>query len=149
MAVAKMESWLLYSLIAMFSFGIYNFLLKVSVDSRFGGPNPTTSVLSISLAIFLSTLAYGIYTNAVQIPSKPGILVILLLVGVMWTIGTVASALAFQKGNASQVMPILNANTLLVVVLSLVFLGEATSLQYVIKIVAGTVLILAGIFVLA
>lgn len=84
-----------------------------------------------------------------QIPSKPGILVILLLVGVMWTIGTVASALAFQKGNASQVMPILNANTLLVVVLSLVFLGEATSLQYVIKIVAGTVLILAGIFVLA
>lgn len=69
MSANKMESWLIYSLIAMFSFGIYNFLLKVSVDSRFGGLNPTTSVLSISLAIFLSTLAYGIYTNAVQIPA--------------------------------------------------------------------------------
>lgn len=67
----------------------------------------------------------------------------------MWTIGTVTGALAFQNGNASQVMPILNANTLLVVVLSLVFLGEATSLQYVTKVAAGTVLILAGIFILA
>lgn len=133
----------------MLSFGIYNFLLKVSVDSRFGGLNPTTSVLSISLAIFLSTLAYGIYTNAVQIPSKPGILALLLLVGVIWTIGTVAMALAFQKGNASQIVPILNANVLLVVALSLVFLGEATSLHYIIKIAAGTVLILTGIFVLA
>lgn len=144
-----MESWLVYAIISMLSFGIYNFLLKVSVDGRFGGLNPTTSVLSVSLAIFLSTLAYGIYTNAVQIPSKPGILATLLLVGVIWTIGTVAMALAFQKGNASQVVPILNANVLLVVVLSLVFLGEATSLQYIIKIAAGTVLILAGIFVLA
>ncbi len=149
MSANKMESWLIYSLIAMFSFGIYNFLLKVSVDSRFGGLNPTTSVLSISIAIFLSTLAYGIYTNSVQIPSKPGILAVLLLIGVMWTIGTVACALAFQTGNASQAVPILNANVIFVVVLSLVFLGEATSLQYVTKVAAGTVLILAGIFVLA
>lgn len=106
-------------------------------------------MLSISLAIFLSTLAYGIYTNAVQIPSKPGILATLLLVGVMWTIGTLASALAFQKGNASQAVPILNANVLIVVALSLLFLGEATSLQYVIKVAAGTALILAGVFILA
>ncbi len=146
---AKMESWLVYALVSMLSFGIYNFLLKVSVDGRFGGLNPTTSVLGISLAIFISTLAYGIYTNAVRLPSKPGILALLLLVGIMWTVGSVASALALQKGNASQAVPILNANVLIVIVLSLLFLGEATSLQYVIKVAAGTALILAGIFILA
>lgn len=151
MSANKMESWLLYSLIAAFAFGIYNFFLKISVDNRFGALSPTTSVLGISLAIFVSTLVYGVYTNTLRLPSKSGTttMALLLLIGILWTVGTLSSAIALKTGNASQIVPIFNANTLVTVLLALIFFGEATSLSYVIKIAAGTALIIAGVFILS
>lgn len=153
MSANKMESWLLYSLIAAFAFGIYNFFLKISVDNRFGALSPTTSVLGISLAIFVSTLVYGVYTNTLRLPSKSGttmtMMALLLLIGILWTVGTLSSAIALKTGNASQIVPIFNANTLVTVLLALIFFGEATSLGYVIKIAAGTALIIAGVFILS
>lgn len=152
MSANKMESWLLYSLIAAFAFGIYNFFLKISVDNRFGALSPTTSVLGISLAIFVSTLVYGVYTNTLRLPSKSGTtttMALLLLIGILWTVGTLSSAIALKTGNASQIVPIFNANTLVTVLLALIFFGEATSLGYVIKIAAGTALIIAGVFILS
>lgn len=145
----EMEGWFVYALVGMLAFGLYNFLLKVSVDSRFGDLNPTTAVLAVSLAIFASALSYGVYTGNLALPSRPDAIAIVLLIGILWTAGTVALTLAFQKGNASQTMPILNANVLVVMALSFVFLGEAASLQYLVKVLVGAGLILAGIFVLA
>lgn len=146
----KMEGWLLYALLAMFSFGLYNVILKIGVDPKRGGLNPVTAMLVASVAILVSTLAYGFYTKGISIPSSKSVFIIAVFAGgIIWTIGTVASMMGLQAGNASQVVPIYNANTVVAVVLAMIFLGEATSLQYVAKVAVGAAFIMAGAYILS
>lgn len=149
MMTAKMESWLLYALLAMLFYGLYNALMKVVVDPKLGGMNPITAALVISVAVFVSTLAYGIYTNNIINPfSKTSVLAVMSIAGIVFAAGTVATAIALQKGNASQVIPIMNANMLVAVIIAMIFLGEAAKAN-VAKVIAGVVLIMAGVFFLS
>lgn len=144
----KMEGWFLYALITTLAFGIYNFLIKFSVDRKFGSLNPATFTLVVSIAILVSTLIYGAYTKTIGLPQNAKIFALVFAAGILMAVGLIAGAIALKTGNASQVVPIYNANALITVLLAMVFLGEATSLQYVAKVVAGSVLIVAGVSLL-
>jgi len=134
-----LENWVLYSLFAMFAFGIGNFLIKI-IAQRVALP-----VMMMFFYVFAVVIGgvYFIGSGAPQFPISHALLA--MLGGSFFAIGLIFASKALVLGNAIQVVPLFNLNTLVTVLLAIVFLGEKLNL----RITTGIVLAVASVYFLA
>ena len=68
-----------------------------------------------------------------------------LIAGIIWSVGFLAIAIAIsQKADIARLAPIYNTNTLIAVLLGIIFLKEIPDASSIFRIIGGAVLIVVG-----
>lgn len=140
-----LNSIVIGGIIPMIFFGIFA-LLQKEFSIRISAP---ITVIAVSSGAILTALIFQIFfEDQKTIPQffTKGFL-LGILGGVVWGIAMIFIAWGFGKyqGNISQIIPIINANALIAVVLSIIFLGEKVIAW---KVITGALLIFSGILFL-
>ena len=138
-----MQNWIIYGLIASICFGINIVIYKVGA-TRGQGLNPYLGCLSVGTGVFLLFfLAFMIKSPKFTL-NWTG-LTLALIAGAMWALGMLMVALAIaKKGDVSKLAPLYNTNTLIAVLLGIIFLKEIPAGSEIMKVVLGAVLIVVG-----
>ncbi len=147
-----METWLAYGLLAAFLFGISGLLTKVVGGKDHYAVNSHILAMLVVIGAFIIFMTYYFVETKGQIsvPSNNMAVFLGLGVGAAWAMGSVLVYKAFNLGaNASQITPIFNLNTLVVVVLAILLLHELPDPQQTIKIVSGAILMIVGAFLVS
>lgn len=136
-----MESWIFYGIIAAIFFGINTVIFKVAIQK--GNLNPGYASLAYGIGIMITLLIYYFANPSWQFEWKSTSMAV--VAGMTWAVGALALAIALsQKGNIAQLAPIYNTNTIIAVVLGIFLLKEIPNMSQMIRIVIGTVMIVAG-----
>jgi bacterial/archaeal transporter family protein len=136
------NSWWIFALFSAFFAALTTVFAKVGVEninSNLATAIRTVVILAIAWGIVGAT---GQWSEIGRISSKT--LLFLVLSGVATGLSWLCYFRALQIGDASLVAPIDKSGLVLTLLLSVLFLGEPLSL----KVVLGTVLVLAGTLVL-
>ena len=138
-----MENWIIYGLIASICFGVNVIIYKLAA-TKGQGLNPYLGGFSIGLGVFLFFFLVYLIKSPKFIPNWTG-LTLALIAGAMWALGMLMVALAIaKKGDVARLAPIYNTNTLIAVLLGIIFLKEIPAGSEIIKVVSGAVLIVIG-----
>jgi len=141
--INKMENWIIYGLIASLCFGLNVVIFKIAT-TKGQGLNPYLASLSFSVGIFLFFFLVYLIKTPKFTPNWTG-LTLALIAGVVWAVGLLAVALAIaKKGDVSKLAPLYNTNTLIAVLLGIIFLKEIPAGSEIIKVISGAVLIVIG-----
>jgi transporter family protein len=136
-----MESWVFYGIAASVFFAVNTIVYKVAAQK--GNFSPYFGSFVFGLGIVLLFGLFFIFRPGFSFEWKSSSLA--LIAGVIWGLGFLAIAIAISKGgNVSQLAPIYNTNTILAVLLGIIFLKEIPDVSQVYRIIGGAVLIVAG-----
>lgn len=136
------KSWWIFALLSAFFAALTTIFAKIGVE------NVNSNLATAIRTVVILAIAWGIVWANGQlqglfiISSKT--LLFLVLSGVATGLSWLCYFRALQIGNASLVAPVDKSGLILVLVLSVLFLGEPLTL----KVILGTVLVLAGTLVL-
>lgn len=136
------ETWWIYALLSAFFAALTTIFAKIGVeniDSNLATAIRTVVIVGIAWGI---VWANGQMKGLSTLSSKTW--VFLVLSGVATGLSWLCYFRALQIGNASLVVPVDKSGLVLVLLLSVLFLGEPLTL----KVVFGTLLVLAGTLVL-
>ena len=137
----KMQSWVIYGLIAAVCFGVTNVLFKIAQQK--GSLSPYYLSFLIAFGAVLVSGLFLIFNPDFQFELKSNSLA--LAAGIIWAIGMIVVAVAItQKADISRLAPIFNTNTLITVLLGIIFLNEIPDASQMIRVVGGAVLIVIG-----
>lgn len=137
------KAWWFFALLSAFFAALTTIFAKVgveNVDSNLATAIRTVVILAIAWSI---VGANGQFQELFTI--SPKALSFLVLSGVATGLSWLCYFRALQIGNASLVAPVDKSGLILVLLLSVLFLGEPLTL----KVVLGTILVLSGTLVLA
>ena len=136
-----MPNWIVYGLVASFFFALNTIIYKVAAQK--GNFSPYYGSFMFGLGIVLIFGLFLLLKPSFEFEWKSSS--IALIAGVIWGLGFLAIAIAISKGgNVAQLAPIYNTNTILAVLLGIIFLKEIPNISQVYRIVAGAVLIVIG-----
>ncbi len=146
-----METWLIYSLAAAVFYGFSWLLAKMAGGKENLALSSHTLLLLVALGMFLVSIIYYFSESKGQFPVPPtNSILFALMAGVVTALAAILVYRAFNLGaNASQVAPIANMNTLVVVILAVVFLHELPNPSQAIRVVAGALLMVVGAFLVS
>lgn len=151
----RLKSWVIAGIIAAFAYGVYSIPLKyLSSDKYLKAP---LEVIALGLALGVVVTAAGfawLRSGGATLLSAPHVwsyLSIGAAAGAVWLIGTLTVTSAFRDPatNVAQLIPLVNANTLVAVVLGLIFFNELQHGADLGKIVIGGSLIMVGGYILS
>ncbi len=136
-----MESWIVYGLIASVFFGLSTFVYKVAQQKGNFSPYYGTFVLGIGIVLIFGI--FFLFNSSAKFEMKSSGLV--LGAGILWACGFLAVAIAIsQKADISRLTPVFNTNTLVTVVLGIIFLHEVPDISQMFRVIAGAVLVIVG-----
>ena len=136
-----MSNWLVYGIIAAICFGLNTVIYKVAYQK--GNFSPYYGSLVFGLGIVLIFGLFLLFKPSFEFEWKSNSLA--LIAGIIWGIGFLAIAVAIaQKADVSRLAPIYNANTILAVLLGIIFLKEVPDASQIFRVIAGAVLIVVG-----
>lgn len=115
-----MTHWYLFSLTALLLIGLQRFLYKVTAVSNLS-PSLTTLSFMSTVAVLSSVL---VFVTDVQILSIPLLLFLSLVNSLTFVTATLAHIQALKRVSAALAYPLIRLNIILVVLFSVVFLGE-------------------------
>ncbi|MBI4440604.1 DMT family transporter [Candidatus Woesearchaeota archaeon] len=119
-----METWLLYSVLALFMWGFWGFLPKVALSTV-----PPQSVLVWQgLGAAVCTILYYFVTSAPLQTGTVGITAS-IATGIFAFLGSLFFIFALSTGKAAIVVPLTALYPLITIVLAVAFLQESLSLQ--------------------
>ncbi|MBI1935187.1 EamA family transporter [Candidatus Woesearchaeota archaeon] len=137
----KMENWVIYGLIASFCFGIQTIIYKYAYQKS--SSTPYYAAFVFALGIVLTYAAFLLFKPNVQFEWKSSSL--LFVSGIIWAVGFIAVAVAIaQKADVARLAPIYNTNTLIAVVLGIIFLKEIPDVSQMWRVISGAVMIVIG-----
>ena len=111
-------NWIAYGLIAAFFFALNTILYKIAQQK--GNFSPYYGVLMFGIGV-------------------------MIVAGAVWAIGMIAVAIAIsQKADVARLAPIYNINTILAVLMGIIFLNEIPDMSQMIRVISGAVLIVVG-----
>ncbi|MCE8426221.1 MAG: EamA family transporter [Candidatus Methanoperedens sp.] len=134
-------NWIIYAVACVFLYGIMQFFIKLAST----GSNPILSSMIFITAQFIVQIILGTYFIQKSDPVfgsdtvKYGI-----LGGIAAALATIFFFLAIQQSTLSKVVPIVNMNVVIAVLLGVVFLKDMMNL----RIVAGIILAITSIYLL-
>lgn len=136
-----MQNWVFYGIVAAICFGINTILYKIA--SQKGNFSPAFGSLVFGIGILIAFLVYFFAKPSLQFEWKSTTLAI--AAGIIWAIVFLAIAIAIaQKADVARLAPLYNANTLLAVLLGIVFLKEIPDVSQMFRVIAGAMLIVIG-----
>ena len=140
-----MKPWLLYSLLVMFSWGGYIVVVKVATSDQYLGLSSKWSAILMYEGIGLVFAIYCLLAKDGKSNLNNQSIVTGISSGVLWALGMVFSLLALKAGaDVSKLVPIYNCNTLVAVLLGIIFLGEISNLASISRVIIGSILIIIG-----
>lgn len=125
-----MKSWQSYSILAVFVWGIWGLLSKISVDKL----GTYQAYLAFSLGAIILPLCMLLFN---RMPSIASHVWLGILTGLLGGLGTFLLASALRTGRANAVMPITAQYILITVILATAFYREPLTIQRVAGIVFG------------
>ncbi len=139
-SMVKKMTWIIYAVACVFLYGIMQFFIKLSSNS-----NAITSSLFFVTAQFIAQLALGIYfisksgfdVNVASIKYS-------ILGGIAAAIATILFFLALEQETISRVVPVVNLNVVVGVLLGVIILKDEITLRTT----AGIVLAIISIYLL-
>ncbi|MFH1721675.1 MAG: EamA family transporter [Candidatus Altiarchaeota archaeon] len=141
-----MESWVILGLGAALLFGTSTIAIKIASSPDYLGAPPSSVLILILAGIALVFVPYTAWISRQQTFSyQSELLVAGLCIGIFWALAQILVVTALnQNADVSRITPIFNLNTLVVVFLGILLLGELPDKAQAIRVVFGAVLIVAG-----
>ena len=128
-------------MIASVCFAVQTIIFKVAYQK--GNVTPYLGSFIFALGIIFIFALFLLFKPGFNFQWKSGSL--FLISGIIWGLGFLAVAIAIaQKADVARLAPIYNTNTLLAVLMAIIFLKEIPNASQVFRIVAGAVLIVIG-----
>lgn len=141
---AKMEAWIIYSLIALVAFGANVIVYKLGFN---GGVNPFVAAALYGLGIVIAAGITAAVTRA-DINVQPLNIAILIAAGAVFSIGLIMIGLGVSKNaDVSKMAIIYGGNIIITVILGIVLLKENSGALW--KTMLGMGLVAAGIIVVS
>ena len=136
-----MENWIVYGLIAAVFFAVNTIIYKVAQQN--GNFSPYYGTFMFGVGVILIFGIFLLINRSFEFEWKSSSLA--LISGIVWGIGFLAVAIAIaQKADVARLAPIYNTNTLLVVIMGIIFLHELPDKTQMFRVIAGAILIVAG-----
>ena len=136
-----MQNWVFYGIIAAICFGVNTIIYKIAYQK--GNFSAAYGSLVFGSGILLTFLVYFLMNPSLHFEWKSTTLA--LISGIIWAIGFLAIAIAISKGGEiAKLAPLFNTNTIIAVFLGMVLLKEVPDASQIWRIVAGTIMIIAG-----
>ena len=136
-----MQSWIIYGLIAAFFFGLNTILYKAAQQK--GNFSPYYGLLMFGIGTMIVLVAFFLFKPSFEFECKSSGLAI--IAGAVWAVGMIMVAIAIsQKADIARLAPIYNINTILAVLMGIIFLKEIPDASQMIRVIGGAVLIVIG-----
>ncbi|MBI4452659.1 EamA family transporter [Candidatus Woesearchaeota archaeon] len=134
-------NWIAYGLIAAFFFALNTIIYKIAQQK--GNFSPYYGVLMFAIGIIIVAGAFFLFKPSFEFEWKSSGLAI--VAGAIWAIGMLAVAIAIsQKAEVARLAPIYNINTILAVLMGIIFLKEIPDVSQMIRVIGGAVLVVIG-----
>ena len=147
-----METWIIYGLLAALLLGVSGLLAKMVAGKEHFALESHSAVMLMGAGAVVIFFTYYLLESKGSFSFPPGRALILLALGsgAFWALATVLVYKAFNAGaNASQIVPLYNLNTLVVVILAILLLHELPNPQQALRVLAGAVLMIIGAFLVS
>jgi len=145
----ELPSWLILALVSFFAWGTYNVVAKIVTNKDYFGLSPQTTAFMMLIGI---AIVFGGYflMQPQELPSNPTVIGLAILIGIIWAVGQLFAFIALSSGAPiSKLTSIYNSNTLITVILGIFLLNEIPNQGDIVKVVAGTILIISGAFLVS
>jgi len=141
-----MDEWLVLGLIAAVSYSISGLAAKIALDKKYLGLDATTAALLTMVGVVLAFAVFYILLAGLKLPSlTPASAAVGIAIGFFWAFGAIMVYYGLIKGaDISRMAPVYNLNTLIIVVMAILLLGEIPDKSAALRVGAGAVLIIAG-----
>lgn len=141
-----MEKWLMFGLLASLCYGTYVIFQKVATSDKYFGMSSSAYLLLMLIGLAVVFIGSALVDRStLALPSNPYALAVAIGAGILAGIGILSVTLALSGGaNVAQLVPIFNSNTLVAVILGIIFLHELPNPSGQAKIIAGALLIVIG-----
>ena len=136
-----MPNWIVYGIIAAVCFGVQTALYKAAYQKSNFTPYYGSFVFALGIVLIFGV--FLLFKPDFSFELKPN--AILFISGIIWGLGFLAIAVAIaQKADVARLAPIYNTNTIITVLLGIIFLKEIPDASQMFRVIAGAVLIVAG-----
>ncbi len=136
-----MPNWIVYGIIASIFFAVNTIIYKIAYQK--GNFSPYYGSFMFGLGVILIFGLFLLFKPSFEFEWKSSSLA--LIAGIIWGIGFLAVAVAIaQKADIARLAPIYNTNTLLAVLMGIIFLHEIPDISQMFRVIAGAVLIVIG-----
>lgn len=134
-------NWIAYGLIAAVFFALNTILYKAAQQK--GNFSPSHGILMFSIGVIIVTGIFFLFKPSFEFEWKSSGLAI--IAGAVWAIGMIAVVIAIsQKADVARLAPIYNINTILAVIMGIIFLNEIPDASQMIRVIGGAILIVVG-----
>ncbi len=140
-----MQNWLIYGIMAAFFWGSYIVATKIAISEKYFGINHLYIAVFMLVGIAIVFIGNILYQGEFAFPENKLGIVVGVSAGVLWALGMSMSFIALEKGaDVAKLAPIYNLNTLIAVVLGILFLHELPNKDELLRVLLGSVMIVIG-----
>ena len=136
-----MQNWIWYGIIAAVCFGFQTVIYKYATQKSNMSPYYASFVFALGIILIFGI--FLLFRPSYNFDWKSNGM--LFASGLIWGIGFLAVAIAIaNNADVARLAPIYNTNTLITVLLGILFLKEIPDTTHMIRIISGAVLIVIG-----
>ncbi|HEU4965284.1 MAG TPA: hypothetical protein VFV52_15755 [Bacilli bacterium] len=149
-----MKSWVLAGIVAAVAYGVYSLPLKYLSSDKYMKAPLEVVALGLALGVLVTGGVFAWMRGGTELLVAPKWWPGLLLgaaAGAIWLTGTLTVTAAFRDPatNVSQLIPLVNANTLVAVLGGLLVFNELAQGASLPKILVGSLLVMVGGYILS
>ena len=141
-----MDEWLVLGLLAAVSYSVSGLATKVVLDKKYVGLDATAAALLTMVGVVLAFTVFYLAYAGMKVPQlTPASAAAGIAIGFFWAVGAIMVYYGIIKGaDISRMAPVYNLNTLVIVALGILLLGEIPDRSAALRVGVGAVLIVAG-----
>lgn len=149
-----MKTWVIAGIVAAFAYGLYSLPLKYLSSDKYMRAPLETVALGLALGVVVTGGIFAWLRGGLLVLDTPKSWTGLLIgaaAGSIWLIGTLSVTAAFRDPmtNVSQLIPLVNANTLVAVLGGLLVFRELANGVDLTRVVIGSIVIMVGGYILS
>lgn len=149
-----MKTWVIAGIVAAFAYGLYSLPLKYLSSDKYMKAPLEVIALGLALGVVVTGGVFAWFKGGHAVLAEPKLLPGLLIgaaAGAIWLIGTLTVTAAFRDPatNVAQLIPLVNANTVVAVLGGLVVFRELANGADLTRIAVGSAIIMIGSYILS
>lgn len=149
-----MKSWVIAGIVAAFAYGLYSLPLKYLVNDKYMRAPLELVALGLAIGVVVTGGVFAWLRGGVPLLGEPKAwpgLLVGAAAGAIWLTGTLWVTAAFRdpQTNVAQLIPLVNANTLVAVLGGLLVFRELSNGVDLMRVLIGSVVIMIGGYILS